>query len=196
MIKFHKWRSNYFEGGWIVGEWRWSLIWVRWSRNPTNATISQNWMLETFAVKILMFVMISTFELTILPWLDPLPSSCCFQRLPTMLFRFFPTRSPPPKFFPTRSPPPSFPTSSCIFASRPKAPSGPWGNVKYYLLEAGWSWEGLSLLIRGTIGAISGSNSKVEGGQLNPRMMGGSSSGPATKLFADLAKHSPPWSPR
>ena len=68
------------------------------------------------------------------------------------------------------------------------------GNVKYYFskLEPGWSWEGLSLLIRGTIGAISGSNSKVEGGQLNPRIMGGSSTGAAPKLFADLAKHSPP----
>ena len=57
-------------------------------------------------------------------------------------------------------------------------------------------WEGLSLLIRGTIGAISRSNSKVGGWQLNPGLMGGLSMlNPSTKLFADLAKHRPSWSP-
>ena len=76
-----------------------------------------------------------------------------------------------------------------------QVPGGMCDIISQNLPEPGWrswSWEGLSLLIRGTIGAISGSNSKVEGGQLNPRIMGGSSTGAATKLFADLAKHSPP----
>ena len=166
LIKFLRWRSNHCRGGWILPEWRrWYNTHVRhkepdcakggwydtsskphrrplprailFGRSNNNSHFNRRSNISSVLCKEIYKIDFDWCQLTIFPWLDPLPSSCCFHKLPTMLLRFLPTRSPPSLmlFMLFSSPPPSFPTSSCMFASRPKAPSEAWELWNYWKSE-------------------------------------------------------------
>ena len=226
LIKFLRWRSNHCRGGWIVPEWRrWYNTrvrhkepdctkggWydtsskphrrplpraIRFDRSDNNSHFNRRSNISSVLCKkytrLSLTDVNSPYSRDLIRCPPPAVSTscrrCCWGSCQPGRHQawccsccsapLLPASPPAPACSPADPKPRQKPGNCGIIENLRKIP-----------------WEGLSLLIRGTIGAISRSNSKVGGWQLNPGLMGGLSMlNPPTKLFADLAKHRPSWSP-